>query len=42
MKNTTDNKELKKDYTHIIKLQETIIAEKLERLQELQSHITKR
>jgi len=38
MKNTTDKEELKKDYTHKIELQETIIAKKMERLQELQSH----
>jgi len=34
----TEREELKKDYIYKIQLQETIIAEKMERLPELQSH----
>jgi len=34
----TEKAELEKDYTHKIELQKTIIAEKIERLQGLQSH----
>ena len=34
----TEKEELKKEYTHKIELQKTIIADKIERVQELQSH----